>query len=701
MKKFSLSLLSLSIFSTILYAQSSGLYSEENLIIAMFILGVIGIITLFISSQQITNLRTQHKQMKGMQDNINDRHDKLLSVMTKHIQSMAQETVKNTHELATKIDHTDLNKIVHSESKLLGITSDLIEFLRLKSKKVEIINENFKLVNLLNDTLGILNSNFKGSEIELNYDIDNNIPNTLIGDTLNLNKILVNIFEFSINNDAKELLLKIYKTGNFATEIKLNFLIKINMDMDVEDNITLFNSKYNEDTKKYEGLDLFVAKELSLLMNGELIARNSEDKDVEFLLTIPFKSKKDKALKLNKELENKRVLVVDTNKNSTQYIKNIFLNLKYNTQTDTTKNFILQDIDLSAFDILVINNTLLTQADIKTIVSLDVKLISIGNTFTYKKDDETSPYFLNKPIHQESVYKIINKLYTPSTHKEVESKKVISSSIQVHRENFRDTPNVTLQRFSEFKGKKILLVEDNFINQKVLTSVLSRSEIEITIANHGQEALDLVNGEEKFDLVLMDINMPVMDGYTASQKIREDEKFNNLPIVSLTALTSPDEVQKMFNCGMNGYLAKPFYKERLFTVFSIFLANEPVHNRRDSDRKQKKKVFDGLNIETGIQNTDNSDIFYKEVLIEFKDAYANTDKTFKKLIEDQRVEQLRLLCLDIKGLSGAIGAIDMHDLATEVLQRLIFKKYELLPNYIKLYQYELEKLNKSINEYLL
>ncbi len=702
MKKLFYPLFSFSLFSTLLYAQAdTGIYTQEGLTVSLFILGVIGIITLFISSQQIKNLRNQHFQMQDMQDNINTRHDKLLSVMTNHIQSMAQETVKNTQELAKKVEHEDLTKIVHSESKLLGITSDLIEFLRLKSKKVEIKDENYKLVNLLNDTLGILSSNYTGHEIELNYDIANNIPNTLVGDTLNLNKILVNIFDYSIHNNANKLLLNIYKTGNFATDIKLNFLVQVNLNMDVEDNTAFFNSKYNEESKKYEGLDLFVAKELSLLMNGELIARNDENNSVEFLLTIPFKSIKEASLKLDKKSENKKVLIVDTNDDTTQYIKNIFLKLKYDVQIDTKKNFLLKNIDLESFDILVIGNMLLTQEQLDIINSLDVKLISIGNTFTYKNNNETTKYFLNKPIHQESVFKIISQLYAPSVPKDIKSEQKISSSMQIHRENFRDTPNVSLQRFSEFKGKKILLVEDNLINQKVLISVLGKSEMIITVANDGQEALDLVNSDEKFDLVLMDINMPVMDGYTAAKKIREEEKFNTLPIVALTALTSTDEIQKMFDCGMNGYLAKPFYKERLFTVFSIFLANEPVHNRRASDRTQKKKVFKGLDVEAGIQNTDNNDIFYKEVLLEFKDAYTDTDITFKKLIEDQRVEQLRLLCLDLKGLSGAIGATDMNNLTTEILQRLLFKKYNLLPNFIEPYKNELKTLNNSIDEYLL
>ncbi len=114
-----------------------------------------------------------------------------------------------------------------------------------------------------------------------------------------------------------------------------------------------------------------------------------------------------------------------------------------------------------------------------------------------------------------------------------------------------------------------MIVEDNFINQEVLLSVLKHSGMEIDVANNGQEALDLVVSGKKYDLVLMDINMPVMDGYTATIQIHE-RGYDKLPIIAFSALTSTDEINKMFDVGMNRYLVKPFYKERLYTVFDIF-----------------------------------------------------------------------------------------------------------------------------------
>ncbi len=691
---------------TLAQKATSNIYTEQTLWLTIFALLIVMFIILVVSTLRIKNLKNKHAQVIDMQDTIKQRHDELLSDMSKHIQNMAQEAVRSTHELADKIDHSDFRKIVSSENKLLGITNDLIEFLRLKSKKVEIINENYKLLNLLNDTSGILSSNYRGKDIELNYDIDNNIPNVLIGDTLNLNKILVNILEYCIDNKSSELTLKIYKTTKFNTESKLNFSIKTNMRIDIKDNATLFESVYNEKTSKYDDLDLFVAKELALLMQGDLVAKKQKDNSVEFLLTIPFNSVKDENFKLEEKLANKKVLIVDSNYHSALAIQKVFLNLNYKADVQSKENYLLNKSDFSLYDIIVLDKKLFNKTAIQAIKKSEAKVISVGTIFNFLQanaNKSISNIELSKPITRECALDAFAELYSPVSkivEADIEDVDTSIEPLKIHREIFANTPDVTLEKFSEFKGSNLLLVEDNYINQKVLTSVLNKSGIIITIANNGQEAIDFIKSDKKFDLVLMDINMPIMDGYTATSIIREDTSYNSLPIVSLTALTTTDEVTKMFACGMNGFLAKPFYKEKLFTVFNIFIANKPVFGRAPLTQKDKAKDFEGLNINVGIANTDNNPIFYKEVLNEFKDAYGDTAGTFKTLVEDYRFEQLRIFCLDLKGLSGAIGASQMHSLSTEILQLLIFKKHDILSSYIINYTDELTKLNKAIDNYL-
>lgn len=686
---------------------------DENFTLwaALFGLGAVGLIALFLSSEQLSNFKKKSEKVTQTKDNMTQKQDQILSSMGENIQNIAKENAQTAKKLADDKNisaETDINSelvnVVNSEAKLLAIATNLIEFLRIKSKKVEIANEKFKLSNLLNDVSGTLKSNTKNSKLELIYNIKSNIPDNLTGDTLNLSKVLVNILIYCVEKNASEIVLKVSKNSIFNKDENLFFTISTNVKIDAENSDNIFNSNYNEDTGNYDSLGLFIAKELSTLMGGELIARNDKDKNIEFVFDIAFVQ--DKEPQAETTIESKKVLIVDSSYNSALAIKEIFSELKHKVTLKAKENYLLKMPDFSKFDIIVLDEKLFTKKALNAIKLSEASIISLSNL--YDKEQEfpnanIAKIKLNKPLTKKQLSETLEQIYIQKpikSTKEVETKTTDEQSLIIHKSTFADAKDINLNRFSEFRGTKVLLVEDNLINQKVLVGMLGKSGMDISVANNGQEALDMLDKGEKFDIVFMDINMPVMDGYAAAQGIREEEKFNQLPIVALSALTSLSEIDAMFNSGMNGYLSKPLKKEKLFTVFTMFV-DEKKKDRRDEIREDKKSVsLDGLNIEIGIAQSSSSDIFYKEILSEFKDAYGDSGKVFDKLVSDFRYEQLRMLCIDIKGLSGSIGAEDLHTLTTEILQRLLFKKYEIIPTYIEQYNQELNRINKSIDEYI-
>ncbi|MFC2073601.1 response regulator, partial [Campylobacterota bacterium] len=214
--------------------------------------------------------------------------------------------------------------------------------------------------------------------------------------------------------------------------------------------------------------------------------------------------------------------------------------------------------------------------------------------------------------------------------------------------------------------------------------------------------VDLVKESKvNFDLVLMDINMPIMDGYTATQMIRLDRKFDDLPIVAFTALVLDSEIQKMFNSGINAFLAKPLNIGKLYTALSIYLSAATTVKAQVKELESKETMtYAGINIEEGIKHANNSEALYLEVLKEFTTAYGRSDEIFAKLIQEHRYEQVKMLCIDMRGLTGTIGAYDMHAIVAEILQQLLYKKYELLTNFTEKYRFELQTLNRSIDKYV-
>lgn len=233
--------------------------------------------------------------------------------------------------------------------------------------------------------------------------------------------------------------------------------------------------------------------------------------------------------------------------------------------------------------------------------------------------------------------------------------------------------------------------------------MLGKSEMELSVANNGEEAVAFMHENVgKVDFIFMDINMPVMDGYRASELIRNDNRYDDVPIVALTALVSEHEIEKMFDSGMNGYLPKPVHIEKLYAALDVFLSpsEEEVSSSIVEKHPNKPMHLEGLNTEEGLDHMKDNDVFYKEVLKEFMDAYAQSDAVFEKLVNEQRYMQVKMLCLDMKGLTGTIGAKEMHIVINEIHQHIIYKKPELLHSYISRYKTELAKLNTSIKTYL-
>ncbi|MBC8236671.1 MAG: response regulator [Helicobacteraceae bacterium] len=681
-------------------------YQSEEFIIwlALFSLALISVLTLFISSEKIRRLKNKIAQEKTRNENIQKQHNTILSNMSENIHTIAEENVDVAKKLSQTDDFTSINEDIHlienSENKLLCIASNLLEFLRLKSKKVEILNEKLSFSNLFNDVSGTLKEILKETPLELHYTLDKNVKENIYADTLNLSKILVNIILYCAENKAENILLNISNSNSLSKNNHLYFTFTTNLKKDANNSDTIFNANYNVNTGTYDSLGLFVARELSHLMGGELIANNDAKGDLRFAFDIEYKevSKSDERIKIPR----KKVLIVDISDNAALSCKNIFEKLQHDVTAIKAKEYLYKTPDFSDFDLIVLDEKLFTKSTISALKSSDT-IVSVSNLFSSSDKNINSEYTnlsLQKPFTQKQIQELLENIYLRPQEEKNNADISILNKAPIYKNTFVDYKDVTLLKFSKFRETNILLVEDNFINQKVFLGILAKSGINITLANNGQEVLDILLENSKFDIIFMDINMPIMDGYTATKYIRENPNYNMIPIIALTALTSRTEIDSVFDVGMNAYLAKPLKKEKLFSALSMFIHNKKDERRKSVRYEERVVKLSGLNVGVGISNSSSNDFFYKEILKEFQDAYKDSDQLFSKLVEDFRYEQLRMLCLDIRGLSASIGAEDMSLLAAEVLKLLLFKKYDILRDFAPLYAKSLNRLNSSIEEYL-
>ncbi len=690
--------------------------------VAMFALGIIGIIILFLSSKQMRKIKEMHETLFTKQLEMEKNQAMILTDMSENIRTMAKEALQMGVDEIDKVNKNSSLlpvELLNVEDTLLDVTNDLIEFLRLKSRKVEIVNEEFNLNNVLNEVSGTVCSHYKGSQVELIFDIDNDVPRRLVGDSLHLGQILNNLLENRLSlltNEELKLEINIYNTFNDKVELQLQ-LIDTGPGMTQDEVNSLFMPYYDEENCQYVGLGLFVAHELVTMMNGELNIHSNIGKGTSFTLTIPFDtvefSNKRKYRLPDKILTDKKVLVVDSNFNSALAIKKMFAYFKHDVKVLSYEKFTESMPKLTEYDIVVLNEELLnprTVTYLKEIKEIkeekELKVVSLSALLSNKPDsheNDIADKRMFKPVNQERIFEMIINMYELNI---VSTTKDINYAVpkaKKYQATILETKGIKQENFSVFKGYSLLIVEDNVINQKVLTNILSQSEMNITLANNGLAAVKMIEqkGKDAFDLVLMDINMPVMDGYTATQKIRYDKQFDTLPIVAFTALVLDSEIEKMFNCGINAFLAKPLNIGKLYTALSMFLLDQS--NKGDLKGAQTTdtdKALPGLMIDKGISHAANSEALYMEVLKEFVEAYGQSDKIFEKLVHEHRYEQLKMLCLDMKGLSGTIGAKEMNMHISEVQKLLLYNKQEQLPAYISTYREKLKQLIMSIDLYL-
>lgn len=226
---------------------------------------------------------------------------------------------------------------------------------------------------------------------------------------------------------------------------------------------------------------------------------------------------------------------------------------------------------------------------------------------------------------------------------------------------------ITKESFNIFAGSKILVAEDNIINQKVINGILGDSGMEVVIANDGQEALDILKDDKDFSIVLMDAHMPIVDGFEATRAIRADSSLDHLLVVALSGDTATDDIKKMNLAGMQEHLEKPLKMEKLYEVIYSYIdmKNEVANEDIDEDVGTVSKSDAILNIDEGIEICGSDNELYKEVLSEFLTMYKDSSQKIKSFMAKDQIDSIKKLLLDISGISANIGADKLANISTE------------------------------------
>jgi len=305
----------------------------------------------------------------------------------------------------------------------------------------------------------------------------------------------------------------------------------------------------------------------------------------------------------------------------------------------------------------------------------------------YEEEIETKDKAVEKDLHTEEK--------KPEAEIKPEEEQNIPAPINRKKREVVPHDKIKKDDFSIFKNVKVLIAEDNIINQKVITSLLSGSGIHTTIANDGQECLNILEGDSDFSVIFMDAHMPIIDGFQATRLIRQNQNYNHIPIVALSGDTAADDIKNMINVGMEAHLEKPLKMDALYDVLYTYTTG---NESEDSSKKPIDKLVE-FDIGIGLDICGGDKEFYLEILNDFISKYSDSAQKLQNYINNTNGADADKMLLDISGIAANIGADHLHQIAIELKSSIANPNdLEYISN-LKKYKRSLQQVCEAIREY--
>lgn len=580
-----------------------------------------------------------------------------------------------------------INKIKGSSRHLLGIINDILDLSKIEAGKLTVEYTEFELEKVLDNISDLIADKAAAKGLELIFNISKNVPPFLIGDPLRLGQILINY-----SNNA----VKFTEHG----EIDIAISLKQEIDKDVllycavrdtgigltdEQMGRLFQSFSQADastTRKFggTGLGLVIAKKLAELMGGEVGVISTPGKGSTFWFTARLGRGlgQQRTFALAGDLQDKRVLVVDDNENARLVLGDLLDNMSFKV-----------DQVASGQEAIVATNLAEAQGKPYEIVFLDWQMPDMDGIETSKRLRERPlsrvPHMIMvTAFGREEIIKaaedagISDVLIKPVTASVLFDGVVRILGGVVENERSAEAPTDTFDQLAAIKGARVLLVEDNELNQEVGVELLRDAGFVVDLAENGQIALDKIR-TINYDIVLMDMQMPVMDGVTATEEIRKDARFKALPVVAMTANSMQSDRDRCMAAGMNDHVAKPIEPEDLWKALLKWIKPHHLIESATLATTQPKTFnlptgIEGLDTNNGLRRVLGKKPLYLSMLRKFVTGQKFvTSKMFNEL-ENNNWDAAMLLAHTLKGVSGNIGATKLQSLAENL--EIAIKKHK-------------------------
>ena len=615
-----------------------------------------------------------------------------------------------------------LTKISSSSENLLGIINDILDFSKIEAKKVVLETAAFDLKKVVENAL-IATVPPEGIEVLLSYDLD--LPTLLHGDALRISQVLINLVGNATKFTTKGQVLTTVKCednrDNRDNKVVVSFSVQdngIGMNSQQLDGLfQSFNQGDTSTTRRYggTGLGLAISKQLVDLMGGDLTATSSPGVGSTFTFTLEFStlsSYEQKQYKIPSELNNKQILVVEDNPTAAEIIRMMLEKFGFDVVVSETGNdaiALLENrarLSLPSFELIFMDwdmpglNGIETAQFIhrsKTIPRCpEVIMVSAYNSghLISQAEKEGINNFIIKPVMPSLLFDtIINTLgYGGEDHPEKQPVKAPEND-----------------GLTKITGSNVLIAEDNLINQQVLQELLEQRGMVVTVVNNGAECLEMLN-RKSFDLVFMDVQMPVLDGLAATREIRRSTPHDKLPIIAMTAHAMEDDKIKSIDAGMNAHLTKPINISELEKTMVSWIQEKELCETVEKitecaeeasiDGEVVVPTLNGFNRELGLSYVGGNIEFYNKLLRQFGEKYENLQGNIRENIENARLEDAERMAHTLKGVSGTLGATKLSELSEQLEEVLRNRKLIGIESVLVTFEVEFEIVISTVKQYI-
>ncbi len=503
--------------------------------------------------------------------------------------------------------HNYVEKLLGSANTLLGLINDILDFSKIDAGKLQLEEVPFDLGDVLGNIANVVGMQAEEKGLEFLFHIDSEVSYNLIGDPLRLGQVLMNLASNAVKFTNKgEIVISVIVEEHQQNELTLRFTVRDSgIGLQEEQTQNLFSAFSQADdsiTRKYggTGLGLAICKQLTGLMGGRIWVESELGKGSDFTFTAKFRTSpetQESEQRPPELLQGFRALVVDDNEAARDVLSSILTSfhidvdtaidgksaitfLEKATQQGTPYDVVLLDWIMPGIDGIETARRIKAKASLAKVPAM-LMVTANGREEAYLEAGQVGLNgFLLKPVYASVIYNTLLDIF---------GIEAISGPRTV-KEKTRP------EDLEKIKGADILLVDDNTINQEVATEFLKDVGVVVTIASNGEECLEILKNTS-FDLILMDIQMPVMDGLEATRRIRQERQFKDVPIIAMTAHAMTGDREKSLAAGMNEHITKPINQTALYQALQQWIpekqspspANTP-HNEPAATREEYVKL---------------------------------------------------------------------------------------------------------------